>query len=115
MAENGYDSQAILDHVNAMEAIAVVTSKSNRKQQRTHDNELYQQRNRIERCSTHSILSLFFNWKCECAFFVARMASEILVQPDNYIDALTDVRRLLRAASYPSDRLAMTENDRYRA
>jgi len=32
-----------------MRAVAVVPSKSNRKRQRNHDKELYQQRNRIER------------------------------------------------------------------
>jgi transposase len=50
LADKGYDSQAIVDHIQAMGAIAVVPSKSNRKQQRTHDKELYRKRNRIERC-----------------------------------------------------------------
>jgi transposase len=50
LADKGYDSQAILDHIEAMGAVAVVPSKSNRKQQRTHDKVLYRQRNRIERC-----------------------------------------------------------------
>jgi transposase len=50
LADKGYDSQAILDHIEVMEAVAVVPSKSNRKQQRSHDKELYRQRNRIERC-----------------------------------------------------------------
>jgi transposase len=50
LADKGYDSQAILDHIQVMEAVAVVPSKSNRKQQRSHDKELYRQRNRIERC-----------------------------------------------------------------
>jgi len=50
LADKGYDSQAILDHIEAMGAVAVVPSKSNRKQQRTHDKELYRKRNRIERC-----------------------------------------------------------------
>ena len=50
LADKGYDSQAIVDHIEAMGAIAVVPSKSNRKQQRTHDKELYRKRNRIERC-----------------------------------------------------------------
>ena len=50
LADKGYDSQAILDHIETMGAIAVVPSKSNRKQQRTHDKELYRKRNRIERC-----------------------------------------------------------------
>ena len=50
LADKGYDSQAILNHIEAMGAVAVVPSKSNRKQQRTHDKELYRKRNRIERC-----------------------------------------------------------------
>jgi transposase len=50
LADKGYDSRAILDHIEAMGAVAVVPSKSNRKQQRTHDKELYRKRNRIERC-----------------------------------------------------------------
>ena len=50
LADKGYDSQAILDHIEAMGAVAVVPSKSNRNQQRTHDKELYRKRNPIERC-----------------------------------------------------------------
>jgi transposase len=50
LADKGYDSQAILNHIEAMGAVAVVPSKSNRRQQRTHDKELYRKRNRIERC-----------------------------------------------------------------
>ena len=51
LADKGYDSQAILNHIEAMGAVAVVPSRSNRKRkQRTHDKELYRNRNRIERC-----------------------------------------------------------------
>lgn len=50
LADKGYDSQAILDHIEAMGATAVVPSKSNRKEQRIHDKELYRKRNHIERC-----------------------------------------------------------------
>ena len=50
LADKGYDSQTILDHIEAMGAVAVIPSKSNRKRQRCHDKELYRQRNRIERC-----------------------------------------------------------------
>jgi transposase len=50
LADKGYDSQAILDHIETMGAVAVVPSKSNRKLQRSHDKDLYRQRNRIERC-----------------------------------------------------------------
>jgi transposase len=50
LADKGYDSQQILDHIETMGAVAVIPSKSNRKQQRSHDKTLYRQRNRIERC-----------------------------------------------------------------
>ena len=50
LADKGYDSQTILEHIRAMGAVAVVPSKSNRKRQRTHDKELYRKRNGIERC-----------------------------------------------------------------
>ena len=50
LADKGFDSQPILDHIEAMGAVAVVPSKSNRKQQRSHDKKLYRQRNRIEPC-----------------------------------------------------------------
>ena len=52
LADKGYDSQAILDHIQTRGAVAVVPSKSNRRQQRTHDKELYRKQNRIERCSS---------------------------------------------------------------
>ena len=41
LADKGYDSQAILDHIEAMGAVSVVPSKSNRKQHGTHNKELY--------------------------------------------------------------------------
>lgn len=50
LADRGYDSETILDHIEAMGAVAVVPSKSNCKRQRSHDKELYLQPNRIERC-----------------------------------------------------------------
>jgi transposase len=50
LADKGYDSDAILQHVVTMEAVAVIPPTSNRKVQRLYDKELYKQRNRIERC-----------------------------------------------------------------
>jgi transposase len=50
LADKGYDSKAILAHIQQMGAIAVVPSLSSRAQPRTHDKELYRKRNRIERC-----------------------------------------------------------------
>ena len=50
LADKGYDSDAIVEHVEAMGAKAVIPPKRNRKVQREHDEDLYKQRNRIERC-----------------------------------------------------------------
>jgi transposase len=50
LADKGYDSNAIVEHIRAMGAVAVIPPKSNRKVQREYDKELYKQRNRIERC-----------------------------------------------------------------
>ena len=50
LADKGYDTDAIVAHVEAMDAVAVIPPKSNRKQQREYDKTLYKQRNRIERC-----------------------------------------------------------------
>jgi transposase len=50
IADRGYDSRAILDHVQAMGATVVIPSKINRRQRRTHHPVLYKLRNRIERC-----------------------------------------------------------------
>jgi transposase len=50
LADKEYDSDAIIEHIEAMGGTAVIPPKSNRKQQRPYDKELYKQRNRIERC-----------------------------------------------------------------
>lgn len=50
LADKGYDTDAILEHVAVMGAIAVIPPKSNRTVQREYDKDLYKQRNRIERC-----------------------------------------------------------------
>lgn len=50
LADKGYDSGAILEHVATMGAVAVIPPKSNRKLQRNYDRTVYKQRNRIERC-----------------------------------------------------------------
>jgi len=50
LADKGYDTEAILEHVATMGAAAVIPPKRNRKQQREYDKTLYKQRNRIERC-----------------------------------------------------------------
>ena len=50
LADKGYDSDAIVAHVEAHGAKAVIPPRRNRKQPREYDRELYKQRNRIERC-----------------------------------------------------------------
>jgi len=50
LADKGYDSDAIVEHIEATGAKAVIPPKSNRKVQREYDKTLYKQRNRIERC-----------------------------------------------------------------
>jgi len=50
IADRGYDSSAIVAHARNMGATVVIPSKLNRRQQRTHDHNLYKLRNRIERC-----------------------------------------------------------------
>ena len=51
LADKGYDSDKIVDHVEkTMQAKAVIPPRSNRRQQRDYDKALYKLRNRIERC-----------------------------------------------------------------
>lgn len=51
IADKGYDSDKIVEHVeDRMRAQAVIPPRSNRKHQRDYDKALYQLRNRIERC-----------------------------------------------------------------
>jgi transposase len=50
LADKGYDADAIVEHIEAMGAQAVIPPKRNRKVQREYDKDLYKQRNRIERC-----------------------------------------------------------------
>jgi transposase len=50
LADKGYDADAIVEHVEATGAKAVIPPKRNRKVQRDYDKDLYKKRNRIERC-----------------------------------------------------------------
>jgi transposase len=50
IADKGYDSQAFVGVLQASGAIAVIPPRSNRKNPRVYDTEVYKQRNRIERC-----------------------------------------------------------------
>jgi transposase len=50
LADKGYDSNAIVEYVESMQAKAVIPPKKNRINQREYDKELYKERNLIERC-----------------------------------------------------------------
>ncbi len=49
IADRGYDSDRLLQKIEELGAVAVVPPKSNRKEQREYDRELYKERNLIER------------------------------------------------------------------
>ncbi len=49
IADKGYDSQAVVDRIEARGAEAVIPSRSNRTQPRAYDRERYQDRNLAER------------------------------------------------------------------
>ncbi len=50
LADKGYDTNNIVEHIGAMGAVVVIPPKANRTVQREYDRDLYKQRNRIERC-----------------------------------------------------------------
>jgi transposase len=50
LADKGYDAEAIVQHIQASGAEAVIPPRANRKIKREYDKTLYKQRNRIERC-----------------------------------------------------------------
>ena len=50
IADKAYDADAIVQHIQASGAQAVIPPTSRRLQPRTYDRTLYHQRNRIERC-----------------------------------------------------------------
>ena len=49
LADKGYDSAALVEQIEAMGAEAMIPSRKNRKEPRTHDSALYKERNRVER------------------------------------------------------------------
>lgn len=49
IADKGYDSQRALEKIDELGAIAVIPPRSNRKEHREYDRELYKERNLIER------------------------------------------------------------------
>jgi transposase len=50
LADKGYDTDAVVQHIETSGAQPVIPPKANRKVQRPYSKILYQQRNRIERC-----------------------------------------------------------------
>ena len=50
LADKGYDADAIVEHIEALGAKAVIPPRRHRKVQRAYDHDLYKRRNRIERC-----------------------------------------------------------------
>lgn len=49
LADKGYDADYVIEACHAMNAIAVIPPKSNRKLLRKYDKDLYKERNIIER------------------------------------------------------------------
>jgi len=49
IADKGYDSDALVESIEASGAEAVIPSKQNRTEPRTHDPHLYKERNLVER------------------------------------------------------------------
>lgn len=49
LADKGYDSNAIIEHIESSGATAVIPPKSNRKTPRAYDKTIYKERNLIER------------------------------------------------------------------
>ena len=50
VADKAYDTNAVLEAINLHDAQPVIPPKSTRKNQRDYDENLYQDRNKIERC-----------------------------------------------------------------
>ena len=49
LADKAYDSDALIKKIESSQARAVIPPRSNRKQQRSYDKELYKERNKVER------------------------------------------------------------------
>jgi len=50
LADKGYDADALVQHIEATGAMAVIPPRANRKTPRAYNQTLYKQRNQIERC-----------------------------------------------------------------
>lgn len=49
LADKGYDADRFVAQIESLGAEAVIPSRSNRKEPREHDAELYKDRNKVER------------------------------------------------------------------
>lgn len=49
LADKGYDCDALIQHIEAMNAEAIIPSRCNRKAPRDHDRQRYKARNLVER------------------------------------------------------------------
>lgn len=49
LADKGYDADYIIEAVSRMKSLVIIPPKSNRKIQREYDNDLYKERNLVER------------------------------------------------------------------
>jgi transposase len=50
LGDKGYDSNAFVETVESRGATAVIPPKANRKEKREYDNDVYKERNKVERC-----------------------------------------------------------------
>ena len=48
LMDKAYDSNAIIEHIESTNAVAVIPAKSNRKNHRKHDEDIYKERHVIE-------------------------------------------------------------------
>jgi len=53
LADKGYDTDEIINKAESMETIPVIPSKTNRKKQRDHDEDLYKLRHLVENAFLH--------------------------------------------------------------
>jgi transposase len=85
LADKGYDADAIVQHIEAAEAVPVIPPKANRNTPRSYHQTLYKQRNRIERCfcklkQFRRIATRFEKNKCNFHALVALACSMLLVR-----------------------------------
>jgi transposase len=83
IADKAYDSNETLDKIARMGAIAVIPSKSNRKEQREHDKHYYKDRNLVERffCKLKQFRGIATRYCKRGKYFLGavRLASSIIL------------------------------------